>query len=218
MPTNLLAASCVCDVRSEKAQSTGTAESRERHRRRRAKHVGAVVVNLRCAMLAIHAQHVFPRARVGETSPEGCEFLRIEIVWWPARRVLGWPPRWCCQRRKCEVSATKSIPDQVATSCEQSVQAIVHRSHAILVDRHVLRGDCVHLADAIGDLRSTLRARYGDKVLTPVIAPSSGMLSGLLGRRSPGAGAMSALDGIGGLPDELISALETRAIWAKFGF
>ena len=25
-------------------------------------------------------------------------------------------------------------------------------------------------------------------------------------------------DGIGGLPDELISALETRAIWAKFGF
>jgi signal peptide peptidase SppA len=74
------------------------------------------------------------------------------------------------------------------------------------------------LADAIGDLRSTLRARFGEKVLTPVIAPASGMLSGLLGRRSPGAGSMSALDGIGGLPDELISALETRAIWAKFGF
>ena len=74
------------------------------------------------------------------------------------------------------------------------------------------------LADAIGDLRSTLRTRYGDKVLTPGITPSSGMLSGLLGRRSPGAGQMSALDGIGGLPDELISALETRAIWAKFGF
>ena len=74
------------------------------------------------------------------------------------------------------------------------------------------------LADAVGDLRSTLRTRYGDKVLTPVIAPSSGMLSGLLGRRSPGAGSMGALDGFGGLPDELISALETRAIWAKFGF
>src|SRR6266550_460381 len=74
------------------------------------------------------------------------------------------------------------------------------------------------LADAIGDLRSTLRARYGDKVLTPVIAPSSGLLSGLLGRRSPGAGALTSIDGIAGLPDELISALETRAIWAKFGF
>ena len=74
------------------------------------------------------------------------------------------------------------------------------------------------LADAVGDIRSTLRARFGEKVLTPVIAPASGMLSGLLGRRSPGAGSLAALDGIGGLPDELISALETRAIWAKFGF
>jgi signal peptide peptidase SppA len=74
------------------------------------------------------------------------------------------------------------------------------------------------LAVAFGDLRSTLRARFGEKVLTPVIAPASGMLSGLLGRRSPGAGSLGALDGMGGLPDELISALETRAIWAKFGF
>ena len=31
------------------------------------------------------------------------------------------------------------------------------------------------LADGIGDLRSTLRARYGEKVLTPVIAPASGI-------------------------------------------
>jgi signal peptide peptidase SppA len=75
------------------------------------------------------------------------------------------------------------------------------------------------LADAIGDLRSTLRARYGDKVQTPVIAPSTGMLSGLLGRKSAGAATQQAsLDGISGLPDNLISALETRAIWAKFGF
>ena len=74
------------------------------------------------------------------------------------------------------------------------------------------------LADGIGDLRSTLRARYGDKVLTPVIAPSGGLLSNLLGRKSAGAGTQVALDGIAGLPDELISALETRAIWAKFGF
>ena len=74
------------------------------------------------------------------------------------------------------------------------------------------------LADKIGDIRSTLRERYGEKVLTPVIAPASGMLAGLLGRRSPGAGALAAFDGLGGLPDDLISALETRAIWAKFGF
>ena len=80
------------------------------------------------------------------------------------------------------------------------------------------RSVALGLADAIGDLRSTLRARYGDKVLTPVVAPPSGMLSGLLGRKSAGAGALVSLDGVAGLPDELISALETRAIWAKFGF
>jgi signal peptide peptidase SppA len=77
------------------------------------------------------------------------------------------------------------------------------------------------LADAIGDLRAVLRARYGDKVKTPVIAPSTGLLSGLLGRKSAGATALASLaspDGIAGLPDEVISALETRAIWAKFGF
>lgn len=74
------------------------------------------------------------------------------------------------------------------------------------------------LADGIGDLRSTLRARYGEKVLTPVIAQPSGLLSGLLGRKSPGAGQLSAMESMAGLPDELISAIETRAIWAKFGF
>jgi signal peptide peptidase SppA len=72
------------------------------------------------------------------------------------------------------------------------------------------------LADAIGDLRSTLRARYGDKVRTPVIAQASGMLSGLLGRRS--AGTLASLEAVPGLPEELISALESRVIWAKFGF
>jgi signal peptide peptidase SppA len=74
------------------------------------------------------------------------------------------------------------------------------------------------LADSIGDLRSTLRARYGEKVLTPVIAQPTGLLSGLLGRKSPGAGQLSALESMASLPDELISAVETRAIWAKFGF
>ncbi len=73
------------------------------------------------------------------------------------------------------------------------------------------------LADGIGDLRSTLRSRYGEKVQMPLVAPARGMLSGLLGRRSAGADSLAGLDGIQALPDDLISALETRAIWAKFG-
>ncbi|WP_445490385.1 S49 family peptidase [Rhodopseudomonas sp. RCAM05734] len=78
-------------------------------------------------------------------------------------------------------------------------------------------GIALGLADAVGDLRSTLRARFGDKVDMPVIAPPTGLLAGLLGRKS-GAGVELALDGLGGLPEQLISALETRAIWAKYGF
>src|SRR5690242_2537528 len=79
------------------------------------------------------------------------------------------------------------------------------------------RSVALGLGDAIGDLRSVLRARYGEKVRTPVIAPSTGLLSGLLGRRS-GAGTMLAPHDLSALPDQLISALETRAIWARFGF
>ncbi len=70
------------------------------------------------------------------------------------------------------------------------------------------------LADAIGDLRTVLRARYGDKVQTPVIAPPAGLLSGLAGRK-PGAGA--SLPGFPGFSEDLISALEERAIWARYG-
>jgi signal peptide peptidase SppA len=78
------------------------------------------------------------------------------------------------------------------------------------------------LSDAIGDLRTVLRGRYGDKVQTPVISPPTGMISSLLGRKSAGAGTQVVLDGLSGLssglPEQLISALETRAIWAKYGF
>lgn len=69
------------------------------------------------------------------------------------------------------------------------------------------------LVDGIGDLRTVLRARYGEKVYTPVIAPASGLLSNLTGKK-PGAGALVSA---AGFSDELISALESRALWARYG-
>jgi signal peptide peptidase SppA len=74
------------------------------------------------------------------------------------------------------------------------------------------------LSDAIGDLRTVLRARFGEKVKMPVIAPASGLLSSLFGRRSAGMETQALLDLPSSMPDELISALETRAIWARYGF
>ena len=74
------------------------------------------------------------------------------------------------------------------------------------------------LSDAIGDLRTVLRARFGEKVKMPVIAPASGLLSSLFGRRSAGMEMQTLLNLPSSMPDELISALETRAIWARYGF
>jgi serine protease SohB len=68
------------------------------------------------------------------------------------------------------------------------------------------------LVDAIGDLRGVLRERFGDRVVTPLITAQRG----LLGRRVSGvAGAIPAA--VAGLAEDTISALEVRALWARYG-
>jgi serine protease SohB len=69
------------------------------------------------------------------------------------------------------------------------------------------------LADRLGDLRSTLRERYGEKVRTPLIAADRG----LFGRRIPSLGSLDALARQGGLAADLMSALEARALWSRYG-
>jgi serine protease SohB len=69
------------------------------------------------------------------------------------------------------------------------------------------------LADSIGDLRSILRTRYGDKVHTPLISAERS----LFGRRLPGVGFVDTLAGRPGLADDFISALEVRALWGRYG-
>ena len=68
------------------------------------------------------------------------------------------------------------------------------------------------LADSLGDLRSTLRERYGDKVRTPLISAERN----LFGRRVPGVDLGEALVRPG-LADEFVSALEARALWSRYG-
>lgn|SRR5512139_27998 len=69
------------------------------------------------------------------------------------------------------------------------------------------------LADRIGDLRSTLRERYGEKVYMPLISAERS----LLGRRLPGVNLADAVARHPGLADDLISALEARALWSRYG-
>ncbi len=71
------------------------------------------------------------------------------------------------------------------------------------------------LVDAIGDLRSTLRERFGDKLVTPLVSAERGWF----GRRLLGAAGEPGLTVPTRLAvaEDLISALEARAIWARFG-
>jgi serine protease SohB len=72
------------------------------------------------------------------------------------------------------------------------------------------------LVDGIGDLRGVLRERFGEKVVTPLIPAERGWF----GRRIPGVGgaAAGASDLLqGGLTADIISTLEARAIWARYG-
>ena len=68
------------------------------------------------------------------------------------------------------------------------------------------------LVDRLGDTRSVLRERYGDKVLMPVIGGSRVWL----GRAVPGVFSPEALDRTG-FADEIVSTLEARALWARYG-
>ncbi|MGB9414593.1 MAG: S49 family peptidase [Pseudolabrys sp.] len=69
------------------------------------------------------------------------------------------------------------------------------------------------LADRIGDLRSTLRERFGEKVHTPLISAERS----LFGRRSPGVSFADAFAHKSSFADDFISALEIRAFWSRYG-
>ncbi|WP_442036938.1 S49 family peptidase [Microvirga sp. 2MCAF35] len=67
------------------------------------------------------------------------------------------------------------------------------------------------LIDGLGDIRTILRQRFGEKVQFRMIEPArSPLLGRLFGRRS--LGQSSLID-----PGEIVGALEERAAWARLG-
>ena len=69
------------------------------------------------------------------------------------------------------------------------------------------------VADGIGDLRTVLRQRFGEDVRMPLIGPERS----LFGRTRPGVALKERLFGGVGFADEMISALEERALWSRYG-
>ncbi|MBX6425014.1 MAG: S49 family peptidase [Variibacter sp.] len=77
------------------------------------------------------------------------------------------------------------------------------------------RGLALGLVDGVGELRTTLRARFGDRVLTPLVAGGRGFL----GLPIPGIDL-----GLSEAPsrrltpvEDLIATLEARAWWGRYG-
>jgi serine protease SohB len=67
------------------------------------------------------------------------------------------------------------------------------------------------LVDAVGDLRSTLRERFGADVVTPLISGDRRFF----GRPVVGVGRNELMPAA--FADDIISALEARALWARYG-
>jgi signal peptide peptidase SppA len=79
------------------------------------------------------------------------------------------------------------------------------------------------LIDGIVDMRSKMREIYGDKVRLRLIAAAGGGLLGRLRRLpsiAPISGGSSSADGNVlnfAIADDMLSAIETRSLWARYG-
>ncbi len=117
------------------------------------------------------------------------------------------------------------------------VQEIVHQDFIALVkgsrgDRIASAGDSLFtgefwsgrqalelgLIDGIMDMRTKMRSVYGDKVRLKLISTDRGFFRRRAGLGSSFSGTEFGISFAKGFADDLISALEERAIWARFGF
>jgi signal peptide peptidase SppA len=78
------------------------------------------------------------------------------------------------------------------------------------------RGVALGLVDSLGDMRSVLKARYGDKTRLKLVSQPRGFLArrfGLPGSR----GGEPAPDIVASAAGGLLAVLEERALWSRFG-
>jgi signal peptide peptidase SppA len=75
------------------------------------------------------------------------------------------------------------------------------------------------LIDGIGDMRSRLRSLYGETIRLRVVALAPGGLIGRL-RRAPALASelVSPPTLTSGIADDVIGAIEARALWSRYGF
>jgi signal peptide peptidase SppA len=74
-----------------------------------------------------------------------------------------------------------------------------------------IRGLELGLIDGLGDVRDTLRQRYGDKLHLKVIEPRRGLF------RLPGLSFGGGGVPLGGLTGDIVAAVEDRLVWSRLG-
>jgi protease-4 len=129
-----------------------------------------------------------------------------------------------------QMNALQGIGDEIRAYVEQSIQHTYDDFVGRVASHREMQPDDVErsaqgrvwigseaqtrgLVDELGDLRSTLRARYGDKVRTRLITAQRG----LFGRRVPGVSAGLAADALAGIGEAGLNALDERMLWARYG-
>jgi signal peptide peptidase SppA len=72
------------------------------------------------------------------------------------------------------------------------------------------------LVDGIGELRQTMRAKFGPRTRFKVLQPGRSWLQRRLGLAAEGRGGEGWSDGLN-LADGLVAAIERRALWSRYG-
>ncbi|MDX0626679.1 S49 family peptidase [Sinorhizobium medicae] len=104
------------------------------------------------------------------------------------------------------------------------IQMVKSRRGSLLADHPDLfsglfwtgqRGQELGLVDSLGDMRSEVRKRYGEKARLELIQPARS----LFGWRQPGAAVAGAIAAplVASAAAGLVDTLEERALWARFG-
>lgn len=76
------------------------------------------------------------------------------------------------------------------------------------------------LVDGIADVRSKMQELHGNKVKLKIVEPEKAGLLGRVRRLTTGLSGLSPAASAGGglaFADDLVSAIETRALWSRFG-
>ncbi len=113
-----------------------------------------------------------------------------------------------------DVARLRALQDEIHANFRDWVSA--RRGARLAADREMLftgefwtgtKAKALGLVDALGDARSDLRRRFGEKVRFRGVPVQGRSLRSLLG--------LSAADA--GWPEEMVDSLETRALWARYG-